>query len=539
MKEKNDNIQEKIPMNIINNDINKIELFDKVIKQIDEDILKEGTIIQFDDKEIINKIDNIFLKLFSDRNNLFEIKNKYGNNLSQYYLSSGQIFLSLEIIKIYFKIYVNVNDGEKSFIDWLINSNSNEQNVFEIAIEIQANSMDIIRFFKEIFEIIEIINKTYIIYQILEKRKENIFLLSVKEDKLFLLLFLYERIKKYYPSSNPLDIKNKLGLAPLHFSSYYSSREITDMLLISGCNVNIEDNKQNIPLHFGVKGGDLAIVKKIIFYGGNKEKLNNDKLTPADYAKKYGNSAMIKLFSKNPLIKIDSLNDNNYDKLFILLFLGCILIKYKIYNYFWKSYISDAFCLLSFLYLIFISKKICITNKKNENDISYEDLFEQCNYEKNKIKKICPKCKIIKKYGTKHCKICDSCIEDFDHHCFWINRCINGKILTEFISFVILTLICLTINFVLFFIEVKKYKENKRVPKNVAYYTNILLLVIYLFIFAFGIAIILSILYDRFIDKICYRKKMTLEEKLLNKKISEEDNEKSSNIIINNSNDKN
>ena len=539
MKEKNDNIQEKIPMNIINNDINKIELFDKVIKQIDEDILKEGTIIQFDDKEIINKIDNLFLKLFSDRNNLFEIKNKYGNNLSQYYLSSGQIFLSLEIIKIYFKIYVNVIDGEKSFIDWLINSNSNEQNVFEIAIEIQANSIDIIRFFKEIFEIIEIINKTYIIYQILEKRKENIFLLSVKEDKLFLLLFLYERIKKYYPSSNPLDIKNKLGLAPLHFSSYYSSREITDMLLISGCNVNIEDNKQNIPLHFGVKGGDLAIVKKIIFYGGNKEKLNDEKLTPADYAKKYGNSAMIKLFSKNPLIKIDALNDNNYDKLFILLFLGCILIKYKIYNYFWKSYISDALCLFSFLYLIFISKKICVSNKKNENDISYEDLFEQCNYEKNKIKKICPKCKIIKKYGTKHCKICDSCIEDFDHHCFWINRCINGKILPEFISFVILTLICLTINFVLFFIEVKKYKENKGVPKNVAYYTNILLLVIYLFIFAFGIAIILSILYDRFIDKICYRKKMTLEEKLLSKKISEEDNEKSSNIIINNSNDKN
>ena len=95
------------------------------------------------------------------------------------------------------------------------------------------------------------------------------------------------------------------------------------------------------------------------------------------------------------------------------------------------------------------------------------------------------------------------------------------------------------INFVLFFIEVKKYKENKRVPKNVAYYTNLLLLVIYLFIFAFGIAIILSILYDRFIDKICYRKKMTLEEKLLSKKISEEDNEKSSNNIINNSNDKN
>ena len=253
--------------------------------------------------------------IFSDSKNLLEIKNKFGNNLSQYYLSSSRIILSLEIIKIYYKIYINEIDGQKNFIDWLINSNKNEKNIFEIGIEIQSNPKEIIYFYKQLFEIIEKIPNNNIIYRILEKRKENIFILSIKEDKYYLLLFLYEKIKKYYPSSNPLDIKNKLGLAPLHFSSYYLSREITDMLLISGCDVNIEDNRKNIPLHFAVKGGDLSIVKKLIFYGGDRKKVNNEKLAASDFAKKYGNSAMINLFTSYPFNDIVNLKDKKYDKL--------------------------------------------------------------------------------------------------------------------------------------------------------------------------------------------------------------------------------
>ena len=217
----------------------------------------------------------------------------------------------------------------------------------------------------------------------------------------------------------------------------------------------------------------------------------------------------------------------------ILLF-GCILIKYKIYNYFWKSYITDALCLFSFLYLIFKSKNYYIysNNGANSNNISYESLFQQCDYDKNKIKKICPKCKIIKKYGTKHCIACDSCIEDFDHHCYWINKCINAKIMPEFFCFLILTLISLIINLVLFFKEFTKFK-NEAETKNYYYYISLFVLVIYIFIFSFGIAIITSLLYERIIGKIFAKKKITLEENLLNKKNNEDDIEKN---INNNSN---
>ena len=544
MKEKKEN-EENINLNTnikaMKDDINNYELFDKIVKQIDEDILKDKNLIKVDDNEILTKIHNYFFQLFSDSKNLLEIKNKFGNNLSQYYLSSSRIILSLEIIKIYYKIYINEIDGQKNFIDWLINSNKNEKNIFEIGIEIQSNPKEIIYFYKQLFEIIEKIPNNNIIYRILEKRKENIFILSIKEDKYYLLLFLYEKIKKYYPSSNPLDIKNKLGLAPLHFSSYYLSREITDMLLISGCDVNIEDNRKNIPLHFAVKGGDLSIVKKLIFYGGDRKKVNNEKLAPSDFAKKYGNSAMINLFTSYPFNDIVNLKDKKYDKLFILLLLGCVLVKYIIYNNFWKSYITDFFCLISFIYLIIKSTDYYLfnyTNNKDPNDITFEDLFIQCNFDKLKIKKICSKCKIIKKFGTKHCIVCDSCVEDFDHHCFWINKCINTKIIPEFIIFLLIILLGLIINLVSFYFELKRILLNKNISKNYTYYISISLLILYLFIFCFGIAIIGSLLYQRLVDKIKSKKKMTLEENLLNQKINEDEVvEKNNNI--NNSNDNN
>ena len=73
----------------------------------------------------------------------------------------------------------------------------------------------------------------------------------------------------------------------------------------------------------------------------------------------------------------------------------------------------------------------------------------------NDINNYCPKCNIFICNGTKikHCYICDNCIEEFDHHCFWIGKCIgkNNKkifllllVLMEF-NFIINTIICIAV----------------------------------------------------------------------------------------------
>lgn len=51
---------------------------------------------------------------------------------------------------------------------------------------------------------------------------------------------------------------------------------------------------------------------------------------------------------------------------------------------------------------------------------------------------LCPTCMIVKTPRSKHCNICDRCVERFDHHCPWINNCVGVKNHNYFLIFLTL-----------------------------------------------------------------------------------------------------
>ena len=56
---------------------------------------------------------------------------------------------------------------------------------------------------------------------------------------------------------------------------------------------------------------------------------------------------------------------------------------------------------------------------------------------------LCPYCEVIRTSRSRHCSICNQCVERFDHHCPWVNNCVGSKNHFAFLSFLLLCSISL------------------------------------------------------------------------------------------------
>jgi ankyrin repeat protein len=84
---------------------------------------------------------------------------------------------------------------------------------------------------------------------------------------------------------------------PLFQAAYDGNRDICIMLLDSGADPNALDDHGNNPLREAILAKRPAIVRLLLERGSRPEQTNNDKLTMADLAAKYGNAEVQKLFA--------------------------------------------------------------------------------------------------------------------------------------------------------------------------------------------------------------------------------------------------
>jgi hypothetical protein len=49
---------------------------------------------------------------------------------------------------------------------------------------------------------------------------------------------------------------------------------------------------------------------------------------------------------------------------------------------------------------------------------------------------MCPECEVLRTPRSKHCAICNRCVERFDHHCPWINNCVGVGNHNTFLAYI-------------------------------------------------------------------------------------------------------
>ena len=500
-----------------------LAIFNDIIKIIDSLNIKKQSISTIEKNKYEDLLSNKLNTLNDSKVDLTLIKNSLNNTLIQHYLTLENINLVTIILKIYHKIFSTMNSLNKFYL-WLINDNSENESIFEMAIKLQIPLNIHIEFFNNLFSYLPNDNK-FIYNNILMNRVNNIFHLCIKQNNFNLLLFLYEKFSTC-SSSNILDIKNKLGMTPLHYAAYYSNKKIIDNLIILGCDLNIKDSKDNTPLHYAIKGGNFSLVKKLIICGAEKHIKNKDFITPLDLAKKTGNISIQKILTKNPFKKVDTIKNKRRDYYLIVLLNFCILLKIFVFLKFshYKTMVNIIIFMISFFWdficssiLIFFKLKGKKYSKQKNNKIknTFEQIFKLNNYEDKKLKMLCPVCKIIRNSNTKHCIICNECIEDWDHHCFWLNVCINNTSHFLFLFFLISLFLVILFNGIIFIYIFKKLKIL--IEKKVNYLNLILdvFIVIMLLILFYGIIMLIQQFNQVIKNKIIDTKKITTLEELL------------------------
>ena len=251
--------------------------------------------------------------------------------------------------------------------------------------------------------------------------------------------------KKYNMNLEDTD-ENQMNA--LHLATRNCMENSVIYLLNLGINVNLKDKEGNTALHYAVRKGQIRIIKKLIQRGADVNIPDfKKKKTPVMLAK--NNPEIMEIFRKKgiceklffkPDISKKTLCSNKNMILFIVLhiliifFVFFVLLPYFDSTFFGIVYVGIS-CLVFILYIsLFFSNPGRMINKEYKDILVIVELGQEAE-------EFCPLCLVKNKFRSKHCLICQICVDEFDHHCFWVGNCIGKDNYTLFFIFLIYILI--------------------------------------------------------------------------------------------------
>ena len=251
--------------------------------------------------------------------------------------------------------------------------------------------------------------------------------------------------KKYNMNLEDTD-ENQMNA--LHLATRNCMENSVIFLLNLGINVNLKDKEGNTALHYAVRKGQIRIIKKLIQRGADVNIPDfKKKKTPVMLAK--NNPEIMEIFRKKgiceklffkPDISKKTLCSNKNMILFIVLhlliifFVFFVLLPYFDSTFFGIVYVGIS-CLVFILYI-----SLSFSNPGRMVNKEYKDILDIVE-SGQEAEEFCPQCLVKNKFRSKHCLICQICVDEFDHHCFWVGNCIGKDNYTLFFIFLIYILI--------------------------------------------------------------------------------------------------
>mmetsp|Transcript_28230 Transcript_28230/g.21102 ORF Transcript_28230/g.21102 Transcript_28230/m.21102 type:complete len:155 (+) Transcript_28230:1025-1489(+) len=104
-------------------------------------------------------------------------------------------------------------------------------------------------------------------------------------------------------------------------------------------------------------------------------------------------------------------------------------------------------CVISFSLAILLSLICWLMDPgyiHQDEQLDFINLLEQ--FEANCL---CPECNTIRTPRSRHCNICNRCIDRFDHHCPWINNCVGRRNYKYFYAFILVQFMYLVVTLIM------------------------------------------------------------------------------------------